>query len=92
MHSSGEAFKTNCKNDDSISLAGDSDDDQDKYPDFKSPSKSTSSLYMPSFEDVKSLNVWSGEYAFLGNGRCGKVFMGAVNGKKVAVKISFFYS
>ena len=93
MHSSGEAFKANYEIDDSIPLAGDSDDDQD--PDFKSPSKSSfsnqkTSLYMPTFEHVKSLDVWSGKYAFLGNGRCGKVFMGTVNGKKVAVKVNIF--
>lgn len=56
----------------------------------KSPfSKQKTSLHLPTFENVKSLDVWSGKYAFLGDGRCGKVFMGAVNGKRVAVKVIF---
>ena len=53
-------------------------------------SKQEMSLYMPSFDEVESFDVWSGEYAYLGTGRCGKVFMGTVNGKKVAVKVTIF--
>jgi hypothetical protein len=53
-------------------------------------SKQETSLNMPSFDQVESFDVWSGKYAYLGGGRCGTVFMGAVNGKKVAVKVTIF--
>jgi hypothetical protein len=48
------------------------------------------SLKIPDFSHVNSLDIWSCKQGFLGNGRCGRVFIGFVNGIKVAVKVSFF--
>jgi hypothetical protein len=50
---------------------------------------SDTNLPMPDFSHVNSLKIWPWEQGFLAEGRCGQVFIGAVNGIKAAVKVSF---
>lgn len=101
MHTSNDRFKIN-NSDEFLKHANDKDYD-DNNDDKKSllpiePVQMTSTsplsdmdLPMPDFSHVNSLKIWPWEQGFLAEGRCGQVFIGAVNGiKAAAVKVIHF--
>jgi hypothetical protein len=89
MHESNNCFKiNNCR---CIS------DDKDKENNETTLTSNSvislpnyTTLQMPDFSHVNSLKILPWEQGFLAQSRCGKVFIGAVNGIKAAVKVISF--
>ena len=82
MHESNDRFKFN-----NYRRISDDKDNENNEPTLTSNS---STLQMPDFSHVNSLKILPWEQGFLAQSRCGKVFIGAVNGIKAAVKVISF--